>query len=352
MKLMTTYANDNYPVIVANQAIDSLAQFATNYQDVFLFIDENVEANWSSKVQNATQQGITKTFILPSGEHLKTLQHYELYIEQLLSFQPTRNTCLVAIGGGAVGDFVGFLAATLLRGVDFIQVPTTILAHDSSIGGKVGINATHGKNLIGAFHRPAAVLYDLEFLTSLPQSEVLSGYGEVYKHALLNGADSVKTIETTYPDLSALLKLTNMEAHLIDGIQTKLNIVVNDEKEKGQRQWLNLGHTFGHAVEYQTKIPHGHAVMIGILYQMIVANLMLQANHPVQHYYDYFKQLGYPLQMIESLNFEPLLKLMKQDKKNNQTGIRMVLLKIIGQPTVETVPIHILEQAFNTLKSY
>lgn len=351
MEFTTTYVSQNYPIIVSHQAIQQLTQYTADYQHVFVFVDEHVSTHWSSKIQEVTAYHVDETFVLPAGEQIKTFQHFQSYLEQLLSFQPSRNTCLIAIGGGAVGDFVGFLAATLLRGVDFIQVPTTILAHDSSIGGKVGINARQGKNLIGAFHRPTAVLYDLDFFTSLPPSEVLSGYGEVYKHALLNDNSFVNALETTYKDTASLLKLTNMEQYLMKGIQTKLNIVVNDEKEQGQRQWLNLGHTFGHAVEYETKIPHGHAVMIGILYQMIVSNQMLGVSHTVRHYYDYFQTLGYPLHLIDTLSFEPLLQLMKQDKKNNQSGIRMVLLKNIGDPTVATVPIEILQQAFNHLKS-
>lgn len=351
MELMTTYASQNYPVIVAHEAIDRLTEYTTQYQHVFVFVDEHVHAHWASKLETVSETNHHQTFVLPAGEQVKTLHYFEQYMEQLLACQPTRNTCLVAIGGGAVGDFVGFLAATLLRGVDFIQVPTTILAHDSSIGGKVGINAAHGKNLIGAFHRPAAMLYDLDFLTSLPESEILSGYGEVYKHALLKGSEAVHTLETTYFDQPSLLQLKHIEQYLIDGIQTKLDIVVNDEKERGQRQLLNLGHTFGHAVEYATKIPHGHAVMIGILYQMIVANTLLDTKHSIDHYYHYLATLGYPLQLIETLTFEPLLKLMQQDKKNNQTGIRMVLLQAIGQPTVQTVPVDVLEAAFNTLQT-
>ena len=128
--------------------------------------------------------------IIPAGEQSKTFAQYQQTIESLLSKQLTRNTCIIALGGGATGDFAGFIAATLLRGVGFIQVPTTILAHDSSVGGKVGINSQHGKNLIGAFYRPNAVIYDLDFLETLPYSEILSGYAEVYKHALLNGKEA------------------------------------------------------------------------------------------------------------------------------------------------------------------
>ncbi|QLK86140.1 3-dehydroquinate synthase [Staphylococcus sp. 17KM0847] len=352
MKLMTTYENNNYPIIVTQHAMNNhLQPLIEGYQDVFLFVDAQVNTHWSHKLNSIQQQKITQTFILPAGEQVKTLTYYEKYLNALLALKPTRNTCLIAIGGGAVGDFVGFLAATLLRGVDFIQVPTTILAHDSSIGGKVGINAQYGKNLIGAFHRPSAVIYDLDFLSTLPTQEILSGYGEVYKHALLEDDTAVETLEQTYPDLAALLTLHNIEHYISKGIQVKLNIVVKDEKERGQRQWLNLGHTLGHAVEYHSKIAHGHAVMIGILFQMIVANQLLNTHHDIRHYYNYLLAVGYPLDVIDTLTFKPLLQLMQQDKKNDQSGIRMVLLEKLGHPVVKTVSPMLLEQAFEVLQS-
>ncbi|MDO5661025.1 MAG: 3-dehydroquinate synthase family protein, partial [Staphylococcus xylosus] len=190
MKLETTYKSNNYPIIIEHHALDQLHEYIKNYQDVVLVIDQKVENEWSHITDFIASEHEAHKLIIPSGETTKTLSFYEETIESLLSKQLTRNTCLIAIGGGATGDFTGFLAATLLRGVDFIQVPTTILAHDSSVGGKVGINSKHGKNLIGAFYRPKAVIYDLNFLSTLPYSEILSGYAEVYKHALLNDIES------------------------------------------------------------------------------------------------------------------------------------------------------------------
>ncbi|WP_086427762.1 3-dehydroquinate synthase [Staphylococcus cornubiensis] len=349
MQLTTTYPDRNYPIIIEHSAFERLDTFVSDYQHVFVFVDQSVYSVWENKISRFVNDHHYTTFQIPSGEQVKYMAQYEHYIEALLAHQPTRNTCLIAIGGGATGDFVGFLAATLLRGVDFIQVPTTILAHDSSIGGKVGINTTQGKNLVGAFHRPKAVIYDLEFLTSLPFDEILSGYGEVYKHALLNDEASVRALEQVYPNKGELKQLQSIEQYLIQGIQTKLQIVLNDEKECGQRQFLNLGHTFGHAIEYKYRLAHGHAVMIGILYQFIVSNLMLNSHFEINHYITYMKALGYPLEIMSQFEFEPLLKLMLHDKKNDANGVRMVLLQSIGNPTVQHVDISTLRQAFDTL---
>lgn len=350
MKFFTTYNDHNYPVIIEHGAIKHLSDLIENYDQSFLLVDEAVYQLWSNKIDEITHSSHTYLITLTSGEALKTITHYQTTMEHILSYQPTRNTCLVSIGGGATGDFVGFLASTLLRGVDFLQVPTTLLAHDSSIGGKVGINASKGKNLIGAFHRPIAVLYDLEFLTTLPKTEIQSGYAEIYKHALLSGHKETNTIERVYPSINDLVTLQNIDTFIQHGIQTKLNIVVQDELEKGMRQYLNLGHTFGHAVEYHLKMPHGHAVMIGILYQFIVTELVYSVDANVQHYYHYFTQLGYPLDSVRDIPFESLLSLMKQDKKNHQNEIHMVLLKELGKPIVQQVDISTLRQAFTILQ--
>ncbi|PTG00881.1 3-dehydroquinate synthase [Staphylococcus chromogenes] len=347
MQLHTRYPHDNYPIIVENGAIHHLNDFLSDYEHIFILIDEHVAKCWPD-VQHQIKPKHT-LITIPSGEQVKYIQYYEQYMGQILSFKPTRQTCLVAIGGGATGDFVGFLAATLLRGVDFIQVPTTLLAHDSSIGGKVGINSPQGKNLIGAFYRPKAVIYDLDFLTTLPQTEILSGYAEVYKHAVLNSKKAVNQLEQMYPNVQTLLKLKNIETVIVDGIETKLNIVLADEKEQGQRKFLNLGHTFGHAIEYQHHLAHGHSVMLGILFQYFVSNLILKTQYSTTSFYQYLKELHYPLSIIDDFNFEQLYEYMLSDKKNDATGVQMVLLKDFGQPTVQHIPKSILKQSFNQM---
>ena len=194
MKLQTTYETNNYPIIIEHNALKHLRHYIENYKDIVLVVDNTIAQKWDDTLEFITSEYDAHMLAVPSGESTKSLDYYAETIETLLSKNLTRNTCIIAIGGGATGDFAGFLAATLLRGVDFIQVPTTILAHDSSVGGKVGINSKHGKNLIGAFYRPTAVIYDLNFLSTLPYTEILSGYAEVYKHALLTDADAVCNI--------------------------------------------------------------------------------------------------------------------------------------------------------------
>ncbi|MFU0761865.1 3-dehydroquinate synthase [Staphylococcus pasteuri] len=351
MKLNTTYQDNNYPIIVEHGAINQLQDFTQSYDQSFFIIDETVYQHFKDKIDHFISVNHAHKIIIPSGEQTKSFNYFHEIVEHILSFQITRNTAIIAIGGGATGDFAGFIAASVLRGVSFIQVPTTILAHDSSIGGKVGINSQHGKNLIGAFYRPKAVIYDLDFLTTLPYSEVLSGYAEVYKHALLNGQEDTSNIEQHFPNKEALASLDDIETYIYKGIETKLNIVVNDEKEQGIRKFLNLGHTFGHAIEYKYKIPHGHAVMIGIVYQFIVSNQILKTTYDIDHYLNYLDSLGYPINIIKELEFDDIYQYMLLDKKNNQDGIQMVLMKSLGHAVVEHVNKSTHLAAFNELQS-
>lgn len=352
MKLQTTYESNNYPIIIKHNALDHLHQYIKQYKDIVLIVDGTIDKEWNETLNFITSEYDAHKLVIPSGESTKSLDFYGQSIETLLSNKLTRNTCIIAVGGGATGDFSGFLAATLLRGVDFIQVPTTILAHDSSVGGKVGINSKHGKNLIGAFYRPKAVIYDLNFLSTLPYTEVLSGYAEVYKHALLNNDNDVNEIETHFTNKKTLTSLNEIEYYIYKGIETKLNLIVQDEKESHVRKFLNLGHTFGHAVEYTFKIPHGHAVMIGIIFQFIVANKVLNQNFDIAHYINYLKSLDYPLNIIESFEFDPLYELMLKDKKNDQLGVQMVLLDGIGHPVVKHVGKSTLLESFKDLQTY
>ncbi|MFZ8101468.1 3-dehydroquinate synthase [Staphylococcus arlettae] len=352
MKLETTYQSNNYPIIVEHNAIQQLHPFVQSYKDIVLVVDAKVEEQWGETLDFITSEYDAHKLVIPSGEATKTLAYYNEIIEELLSKNLTRNTCLLAVGGGATGDFTGFLAATLLRGVDFIQIPTTILAHDSSVGGKVGINSKHCKNLIGAFYRPKAVIYDLNFLSTLPYSEIISGYAEVYKHALLNDSHAVQTIEQQYNSRQRLSDLVDIETYIYNGINTKLNIIIQDEKENNVRKHLNLGHTFGHAVEYKFKIPHGHAIMIGLIYQFIVSNINLNTTFDIQRFINYLHILDYPLTLISDFDFDSLYQLMLSDKKNDDAGVQMVLLQNYGQPIVQHVDKTVLKQAFHELQTY
>jgi len=207
--------------------------------------------------------------VLPPGEQAKDLHRFPELAERLLGLGLERGTAFVALGGGVIGDLTGFAAATLLRGLDFVQIPTTLLAQiDSSVGGKTGVNAKRGKNLVGAFHQPRLVLADLDALGTLPRREWLAGYGEMVKYGLLGDAAFFDRLERDGPEILAGTPgpLGEAVAHCC---RMKAEIVAEDEREAGRRALLNLGHTFGHALEAETgygpDLLHGEAVAIGML---------------------------------------------------------------------------------------
>jgi 3-dehydroquinate synthase len=208
-------------------------------------------------------------YLVPPGEAAKGFGELEALIETILATAPERSTTLLAFGGGVVGDLTGFAAAILLRGVPFVQMPTTLLSQvDSSVGGKTGINSRHGKNLIGAFHQPRLVLADIDLLASLPARELASGFGEVMKYGLIDDAPFFAWLEQNGSSLLAGDSAARRGA-VHHSVLAKARIVAADERESGQRALLNLGHTFGHALEAETgftdRLLHGEAVALGCL---------------------------------------------------------------------------------------
>ncbi|KAA1040187.1 3-dehydroquinate synthase [Macrococcus equipercicus] len=339
MQLMTTYADNNYPIIVGDEALSSLAA-VSGYSHYIYIIDRAVMRHHRAMIDSLIHKHAL-VYEVDGGEALKTLTKYAAAIEDILAAGITRRAVVIAIGGGSVGDFAGFVAATLLRGVDFIQVPTTILAHDSSVGGKTGLNSAAGKNLIGAFKRPAGVYYDLTFLTSLPYDEKLSGFAEVIKHAMLESEERRRELQRDIPSWNELAALNRMDYWVMSGIRQKLAIVLADELEHGARRYLNLGHTFGHAVEFRHKIPHGYAVMIGLLYMEILS------GRTPHHLIDWFRALQLPIPRFA--DFQDYYELMKKDKKNNDENVQFVLLN--PQPCMHSFGEDELKEAFTQLQS-
>lgn len=307
----TTYPDNNYTVHVGHNIYNKVMdQYTSEYNEVFYIVDKSVYEHFKDK----QLKGITDPIITSPGEAAKSSGSFIDMTESLLEKGIKRSSLVVVIGGGATGDAGGFAAAVTLRGVDFIQVPTTILAHDSAIGGKTAINSRQGKNLIGAFHRPVGVVYDLEFLKTLPQSEILSGFGEVFKHSLLN---SEKAAHELMHKTSSGIELDVLEESIIDGIKTKMDYVTADEFESGSRKFLNLGHTLGHAIEYQYKMPHGQAIILGLYAMMFISNKT--AGHLIfdlEKYYKYFSNLDYPMDLLAELDIGQMIHLMEHDKKN------------------------------------
>ncbi|MFT5538728.1 MAG: 3-dehydroquinate synthase [Alphaproteobacteria bacterium] len=243
----------------------------TSQRRVTIITDTNVAALHLTTVEQALSAADIghRTVVLDPGEHTKDFDHLSRLIDDLLDRDIERSSMLVALGGGVVGDLTGFAAAIALRGIDFVQLPTTLLSQvDSSVGGKTGINTRHGKNLVGAFYQPRMVLADIGVLDTLPRRELLSGYAEVAKYGVINDAGFFQWLENHGTALIDGDPQARQEA-VTTSCQAKANIVSSDEREQGERALLNLGHTFGHAMEAETgfsdTLIHGEAVAIGMV---------------------------------------------------------------------------------------
>lgn len=275
------------------------------------------------------------TLILPDGETTKTMATAERIWDALLAARCGRDATLIALGGGVIGDLTGFAAACYQRGIDFIQMPTTLLAQvDSSVGGKTGINHPRGKNMIGAFHQPRCVIADLDTLRTLPERELRAGLAEVIKYGLIADAPFFDWLET---NLDALLdRDPRALTHAIAvSCRTKAAIVAADEWESGVRALLNLGHTFGHAIEtgmgYGAWL-HGEAVATGMLMAAdLSARLGQLAPAAIDRIQALLTRAGLPVQAPASLDAGRFLELMAVDKKVQAGQLRLVLLRGIGQ---------------------
>ncbi|SLN10613.1 3-dehydroquinate synthase [Pseudoruegeria aquimaris] len=306
------------------------------------------------------RDGITATALeLPAGEATKSWEHLSRTVEWLLAEKIERNDVVVALGGGVIGDLVGFAAAILRRGVRFVQVPTTLLAQvDSSVGGKTAINSPAGKNLIGAFHQPSLVLADVSVLETLPRRDFLAGYGEVVKYGLLGDAQFFEWLEENAPAM-----IEGDVARRIHAVkrscEMKAEIVARDETEQGDRALLNLGHTFCHALEaatgYSDRLLHGEGVAIGCgLAFELSARLGLCAQETPSRVRAHLAAVGAKRDLSEIPGDLPdarhLLDLMGQDKKVLDGKLRFVLARGIGEAFVtsevpEKAVLDVLEDA-------
>lgn len=291
----------------------------------------------------ATEGIEAPAIILPPGETTKSMRYYEETLSQLLDLKIARDDMIIAFGGGVVGDLAGFAAASLRRGVDFIQIPTSLLAQvDSSVGGKTGINASQGKNLIGAFHQPRLVLADTDVLGTLAPREFISGYGEVAKYGLLGDEAFFEWLEVNGPALA-----TGDQAARITAIrrscEMKADIVARDETEQGDRALLNLGHTFGHALEaatgYSNRLLHGEGVAVGTALAFETSmRLGLCSQETPSRVRAHFRAMGMKTTIADIEGALPdadgLIALMGQDKKVMDGKLVFILARAIGDAFV------------------
>ena len=338
----------SYEIQVGNGLLPSAGERIKPYlmQDRAIIItDENVAKLHLNVLKNSLVAANIKCheIVLPAGEQTKDFNFLQNLVSQLLELNVERGTTLLALGGGVTGDLTGFTAAILLRGIDFIQIPTTLLSQvDSSVGGKTGINTRHGKNLVGAFYQPKLVLADIDSLDTLAKREILAGYAEIAKYGLINNAKFFEWLEENGAALCEGNRELRRQAVIIS-CQTKANIVSTDERETGDRALLNLGHTFGHALEaeagFSNRLLHGEAVAIGISLAFDVSlALGFCAREDVKRVRAHYKSVGLPSHPkdIFGMNWEipSLMRHMKNDKKVKNGHIRLVLARGIGQAFV------------------
>ncbi len=273
--------------------------------------------------------------ILPDGETHKILGTISQIYDRLLKAKADRQTTLVALGGGVIGDITGFAAATYQRGINFIQIPTTLLAQvDSSVGGKTGVNHPLGKNMIGAFYQPRCVLIDTEVLLTLPEREVKAGLAEVIKYGLINQPDFLSWLTNNAADILALDNAKLTETIRIC-CQAKADIVAADEREAGLRALLNLGHTFGHAIETASgygNLLHGETVAMGMVMAADLSRRLdlLSAEQAAKVRDILENDFSMPVIPPAQISVEDYLELMSSDKKAEQGKIRFILLEAIG----------------------
>lgn len=341
-KVNVNLGDQSYPILIGSNLLgdSSLINPYLGKGKLVVVTNEVVAPLYLEAVKSMLGSRCAGEIVLPDGEQHKNLEVISEIYDYLLRNKFDRHTTLLALGGGVIGDITGFAAATYQRGIGYIQIPTTLLAHvDSSVGGKTGVNHLLGKNMIGAFYQPRCVLADIRVLDSLPEREIKAGLAEVVKYGLIRNAEFFDWLAENSKPILGL-----DDVYLVRAIKTccemKAGIVAQDEKEIGIRALLNLGHTFGHAIEtaagYGTWL-HGETVAMGIVMAADLSRrlgwLDVSSAQRVRTVLE--KNFGMPVVPPADISVDQYLDLMSSDKKVEQGEIRFILLKDIGSAVVE-----------------
>lgn len=342
MRVNIDLGNRSYPVIIGSGLLENAAELLAPFikgKAVCIVSNDVVASLFLPSLQKQLSEKFqVSKAILPDGEQFKNLSTLNKIFDVLLENKHSRDVTLIALGGGVIGDMTGFAAASFMRGVNFIQIPTTLLAQvDSSVGGKTGVNHVLGKNMIGAFYQPQCVLADVGLLKSLPARELSAGLAEVIKYGLIADKPFYHWLQENILQLS----LGNEQAlsyAIKVSCECKAKVVSSDETEQGLRAILNLGHTFGHAIEahYQfQKVLHGEAVAVGTcMAASLSCDLGFITGKEVQDIKKLFIAARLPIAMTEKIPASVLLDFMKVDKKVKSGRMRLIVLKAIGDAIV------------------
>ncbi len=347
MLKMTVNADKPYDIIIQRDLLDNCCDYikqVTKAKKILVISDSNVAPLYAKKILFALEKENfdTSLFAFPAGEENKNLQTVENMLDAMSRFGLSRQDLVIAVGGGVTGDMVGFAAAIYLRGIDFIQIPTSLLSQvDSSVGGKTGCDTKFGKNLVGAFHNPRLVLIDTATLDTLPSEFFCDGMGEIIKAGAIRSEKLFDSL--CFPDAEQCL-----ENIIYSCVDIKRVVVENDFRENGERMHLNFGHTLAHAIEFYYNfcgITHGEAVGVGMVMITEAAekNGLTQAG-TAQRIKAVLGDFGLPTEVDAPL--DELLRLCRRDKKSTAKDINLVLLHRIGEAYTHKIPIDELEAFF------
>lgn len=350
----------SYDIAIGENLLNSIADylpFEISERKVFIVTDTNVEPYAHSLQSVLKEQGspFCEVLVLPFGEATKSYSYFQQAHGWMLEHNIHRNSIVVAMGGGVIGDLAGFTAATVLRGVPYVQIPTTLLAQvDSSVGGKTGINTEYGKNLVGNFYQPISVIADINTLKTLPKRELLAGYAEVVKYGLIDDSSFFDWLEENGKDVLALAP--DAISYAIEvSCKAKAAIVEADEREAGKRALLNLGHTFGHALEaaagYDGTLLHGEGVAIGtIMAYDLSLRMGYSSSEDVARVRAHFESVGLPVSIGDiQTTVSDMIATMQRDKKATDSKMVFIVPQGIGKSFVsKDVPEELVVDVLNS----
>ena len=337
---------ENYSIFIGNGAINLLPQkikiICPKAKKIAIIIDSKVPKKFINTIKNKLKNYDLLILLFVASEKNKSLKKANIYLNNILSNNFNRSDLIIGLGGGITGDVAGFVASIFKRGINFINIPTTLLAQvDSAIGGKTGVNSNQGKNLIGSFYQPKLVISDTSFLNSLPKKEMVCGYAEILKHAIIKDKKFFDWLKKNTRSI-LLKKNTALTYAIKKSCQIKIYYVKKDLNEKNLRMTLNFGHTFAHAIEiknnYSKKITHGEAVLSGMILASRLSLIKKVCN--IRTYEEIIKiykenNLDYTFEKYSNQNLiVGLIPYLKNDKKNNDENVNFILLKKIGKTTL------------------
>ena len=346
IKLKVKNLSSSYPIIIGRNILHQISKqiktFCPGAEKIALVVDKNVPNKFKNNLKKYLKKYTVYTFEYSVNEKFKSFTNVNKLVEKCLANNFNRSDVLISLGGGILGDYSAFAASIIKRGINFINIPTTLLAQvDSSVGGKTGVNSKLGKNLIGSFYQPKVVISDVEVLKSLPKREFICGYAEVLKHSLILKNNFFNWLENNSKQLLIDRNLNSLKKAIVESCKIKIHFVNKDIYEKNSRMTLNFGHTFAHAIEaqnnYSKKINHGEAVIMGMMMATKLSYIKklcsMSTLNQLKVIYN-SNNLKYDIKKIfKKSEYNNIAKYMRADKKNNDKNINLILLRRIGQTT-------------------